>query len=179
MVTLQSSESWLDHRRLLSSSTEIHTSVRFLILVLLTLVQVKYQDKQDSPFETHEAIMVLFIVAAFIYTVSFLSSLILIQNHHDYTFYVLPILKQISVVSGTLACDSLILILCPPFGYLVLALCALLALRILIGSYHQIVHCSKRLRVAFPDTPSAIQQYYTCLVAFNTPFASSVSFSSV
>lgn len=102
-------------------------------------MQVKYQDKQDSPFETHEAIMVLFIVAAFIYTVSFLSSLILIQNHHDYTFYVLPILKQISVVSGTLACDSLILILCPPFGYLVLALCALLALRILIGSYHQIV----------------------------------------
>ena len=53
----------------LGSCTTIHIFFGFLITLLLTLLQVNYQ-KSGNPFETHGAIMLLFIIVVFVYTLA-------------------------------------------------------------------------------------------------------------
>uniref|UniRef100_A0A7N2M2Q7 Uncharacterized protein n=1 Tax=Quercus lobata TaxID=97700 RepID=A0A7N2M2Q7_QUELO len=53
----------------LGSSMTVHGIFGFLIILLLTLLQVNYQNS-GNPFETHGATMLLFILAVFVYAIA-------------------------------------------------------------------------------------------------------------
>ncbi|EOY16314.1 hypothetical protein QUC31_000991 [Theobroma cacao] len=115
-------------------STIIQAAIGSLVVILLTTIQVLYQNDDKSPFKAHALIMKIFIVFAFTYT-SLTVAVIALQSHC--TSY-LPLLNHIGFVLGALVCDFLLLILLPPFGYFVLLLCILMLLIILLKSYQQI-----------------------------------------
>jgi len=99
------------------SSIAVYTAVAFLILSLLSLLQIKYQNS-GKPFQTHGAIMLLFIVVVFIYAIALARISQLTLN----TSY-LPMRRRVCLILGAFACDLQLLILVPPFGWLILILC--------------------------------------------------------
>ncbi|KAF3947546.1 hypothetical protein CMV_026334, partial [Castanea mollissima] len=94
----------------------IHTAVGFLIILLLTLLQVRGQSSGD-PFQTHGATMSAFVIAIFVYATALAVTSQLTPN----TRY-LPILRHVCIIFGALACGLLLRIIVPPFGLLILVL---------------------------------------------------------
>ncbi|KAJ6711275.1 PROTEIN putative-RELATED [Salix purpurea] len=122
-----------------SSTTAMHAAMTFLNVVLLALLQLKYQNKETSPFEAHGTIILLYILASIIYSTAFIA-LLLRAHHQPPETPCLATLEHISLLTGALACDLLLLILAPPFGYFLLAFCGVLVLvKALLGSYQQII----------------------------------------
>ncbi len=102
---------------------------------LLTLVQVKSQNS-GNPFKTHGAIMLLFILSMLVYVVVSAWISKLAPN----TGY-LPILKHVHSIFVTFACGLLLVILLPPFGWLMVVICASMFVKLLCGSHEQILEC--------------------------------------
>jgi len=94
-------------------------TVKFLISMLLNLLQIKYQNSGKSPFDTHATIMSLFIVTAYFYGVALVAITRQIPNRSY-----LPLAMVICDILGVMASSLLILILLLPFGWLLLFLCA-------------------------------------------------------
>ncbi|XVF48999.1 hypothetical protein PTKIN_Ptkin03bG0233500 [Pterospermum kingtungense] len=61
---------WFQSDQGSSCFTKTCATIGSLIIVLLTLLQVKYGNKDASPFETHRLIMTLFIVAMLTYALT-------------------------------------------------------------------------------------------------------------
>ncbi|CAK7357151.1 unnamed protein product [Dovyalis caffra] len=71
---------------------------------------------------------------------AFIALLLRAHQQQLETLCFVTVLKHISLVSGALTCDLLLLILCPAFGYFVLIFCgAVILVRALLGSYQQIL----------------------------------------
>ncbi|XVE55321.1 hypothetical protein DITRI_Ditri03aG0149500 [Diplodiscus trichospermus] len=87
-----------------------------------------YQNEDKSPFQTHALIMKFFTVCAFIYSSVAVAVMILEKSHCTICSCYLPLLNHLSLILGAFACDFLLLILFPPFGYFVLLLCILMLL---------------------------------------------------
>ncbi|KAJ6928057.1 hypothetical protein NC651_011918 [Populus alba x Populus x berolinensis] len=122
----------------MSSTTAMHAAMCFLNFVLLALLQLKYQNNKPSPFEAHGTIILLYIVTSFVYSTALIA--LLIRPHQPLETLFLVTLEYISLLSGALTCDLLLLILVPPFGYFLLALCgALILVKALLRSYQQIL----------------------------------------
>ena len=122
----------------MSSTTAMHAAMCFLNFVLLALLQLKYPNKGMSLFEEHGTIILLYIVTSFVYSTALIA---LLQRAHQLleTLFLVT-LEYISLLSGVLTCDLLLLILAPPFGYFLLALCGVLILvKALLRSYQQIL----------------------------------------
>jgi hypothetical protein len=111
----------------------------FLILLLLTLLQVKNQNS-GNPFETHGATMLLFIIAVHVYAIALAG----ISKPTPNTSYI-PILRRVCFIFGAFACGLLLLILVPPFGWLILSLCACMSAKLLYDSYEQILKCFQQI----------------------------------
>ncbi|KAJ6342921.1 hypothetical protein OIU77_024014 [Salix suchowensis] len=122
-----------------SSTTAMHAAMSFLNFVLLALLQLKYQNKEISPFEAHGTIILLYILTSLVYSTAFIA--LLLRAHHQLPETIcLATLEHISLLTGALACDLLLLILAPPFGYFLLAFGGVLVLvKALLGSYQQII----------------------------------------
>ena len=122
-------------RQQLGSSTKVHTALGFLILALLALLQVKYQNS-GNPFQTHGAIMSSFIVLVIGYalTLAGISKLTLNTSY-------LHIGRRICIILGTSASGLLVEILLPPWGILILAISALMFAQLLYVSHQQILQC--------------------------------------
>ena len=120
-------------------STTVHTAFGFDILVLLTLLQVKYQNS-GNPFQTHVATMLPFILAVIIYAIA----LVAISQPTPNISY-LPILRHVCKIFGAFACDFLLLILVPSFGWFILVLCVSISVRLLCNSRHQILQCFQQI----------------------------------
>ncbi|KAI5593025.1 hypothetical protein POPTR_004G225350v4 [Populus trichocarpa] len=123
---------------IMSSTTAMHAAMCFLNFVLLALLQLKYPNKGMSLFEEHGTIILLYIVTSFVYSTALIA---LLQRAHQLleTLFLVT-LEYISLLSGVLTCDLLLLILAPPFGYFLLALCGVLILvKALLRSYQQIL----------------------------------------
>ncbi|XWS72262.1 hypothetical protein CRYUN_Cryun02cG0024900 [Craigia yunnanensis] len=72
-----------------------------LIIVLLTLLQVKYENKDESPFDTDGLVMMLFIVTMLINTLVAVATITVqawFPNHS-----LVPVLNQICFAFGVLA----------------------------------------------------------------------------
>ncbi|CAK7357145.1 unnamed protein product [Dovyalis caffra] len=147
----------------------MHAAICFLIFVLLALLQIKYQNKGMSPFEAHGTIILLFIVSSFVYSMALLAFIALLLRAHQQQLEALcffTVLKHISLVSGALTCDLLLLILCPAFGYFVLIFCGVVILvRALLGSYQQIL--GRLLDVAATAVSSSMTNVSTNLNSTN------------
>ena len=117
----------------------IHGIFGFLIILLLTLLQVNYQNS-GNPFETHGATMLLFILAVFVYTIALAG----ISQPTPNSSY-LPILRGMCFISGAFACDLLLMILVPPFGWFVFVLCVCMFLQLLFKSRQQIHQCCQQI----------------------------------
>ncbi|KAJ6937818.1 hypothetical protein NC652_012190 [Populus alba x Populus x berolinensis] len=121
----------------MSSTTAMHAAMCFLNFVLLALLQLKYQNNH-SPFEAHGTIILLYIVTSFVYSTALIA--LLLRPHQLLETLFLVTLDYISLLSGALTCDLLLLILLPPFGYFLLALCgALILVKALLRSYQLIL----------------------------------------
>ena len=106
---------------------------QFLISTLLNLLQIKYQNSVNLPFDTHATIMLLFIVATYVYAVALMAITRPISNRNYHRIVIL-----ICDISGVLSVYLLVLILIPLFGWFLLVVCAFALIRVLYGSYRQI-----------------------------------------
>ncbi|KAL4607578.1 hypothetical protein ACB092_09G185400 [Castanea dentata] len=120
-------------RQQLGSSTKVHTALGFLILALLTLLQVKYQNS-GNPFQTHGAIMASFIVLVIGYALMLAG----ISRPTLNTSY-LHIGRRMCVILGTSASGLLVEILLPPWRILILAISALMFAQLLCVAHQQIL----------------------------------------
>ncbi|KAF9660657.1 hypothetical protein SADUNF_SadunfUnG0001700 [Salix dunnii] len=117
--------------------TVIHGGMNSVNVALLTLLQLKYQNKEISPFEEHGTIILLYILTSVVYSTVLIA--LLLRAHQLQGTLCLATLEHICLLSGALACDLLLLILAPPFGYFLLAFCGVLILvKALLRSYQQI-----------------------------------------
>jgi hypothetical protein len=104
--------------------------------VLIGLIQVKYQNTQASPFDTHCTTMSFFILVlmANVYT----KYLMQITQPIPNTSY-LSVTKLICRISSVVACGLLLSFLFPPFWWwIILFPCAFKSIRELHSSYQQI-----------------------------------------
>lgn len=124
----------LEVQQELVSSTAIHTVVGFLIVLLLTLLQVKYQNS-GNPFQMHGATMLFFIIAVVVYAII---ALVGIHQWTPNTSYI-QILRRVCFIFGAFACGLLLLLLVPPLGWLILILCVCMFVQLLCDSHEQIL----------------------------------------
>jgi hypothetical protein len=112
--------------------------------VFIGLVQVKYQNTQSSPFDTHGLIMLLFILVlvAKVYTKYLLEMSQPIAN----TSY-FPITKFVCQISGVLACGLLLSILLPPFWCWIIL-------------FSSVFHSIREIHHSFHDIFVSLQEIY-------------------
>ena len=140
----------------LNFSTTVHTAFGFVIVLLLTLLQVKYQNF-GNPFQMHGAIMSLFIVCVLAYAIA----LVVVSQPTPNTSY-LPLLRDVCFIFGAFACDLLLLMLVPPFGWLILGLCVCMSIRLLFYSYQQILQCFQQIFQSFNQNISKAFKILCC-----------------
>ena len=106
---------------------------------LLTLLGWKYQSV--SIFHTHNATMFLLIINVCICILALVVTTLPTSNQSYRHFF-----EAMCLVSGAFACDLLLLILVPPFGWFILIVCVFMLMWLLYGSYHQILqYCQEIL----------------------------------
>ena len=113
-----------------SPFTKMCAIIGSLIIVLLALLPLKCGNN-ESPFETHGLVMMLFIVTVFIHALVAVAT-ITVEAARFTNHSLVPVLKLICFGFGVVACDLLLLILAPSFGYFLLAIWVLLLLLILL-----------------------------------------------
>lgn len=106
---------------------------QFLITVLTSLIQVKYQFEEVSAFEKHNIIIPILIVALIMYGISWAIEVKLRANHLNYQ----TIAGSISLLSSSLVIVMLMLMLVPYFGWLLLASWAILLIWVSWKSYKE------------------------------------------
>ncbi|KAH7516415.1 hypothetical protein FEM48_Zijuj10G0132900 [Ziziphus jujuba var. spinosa] len=90
------------------------------MVTLIGLLQLMYEAKNVSPFDTHYTTMVLFFVSLFVYVIAATVDKELPQPQNpNYT----GIMSKTKLFSGCFALNMLLLILIPPFGWFILTLC--------------------------------------------------------
>ncbi|KAG5538642.1 hypothetical protein RHGRI_019264 [Rhododendron griersonianum] len=92
-----------------TSFTTCHAVYTFLVTTLIGLLQVKYQNKNVSPFETHLTSIRSFVIAVFIYCLVTVGKIIT----KNYGANCSKILGYVSLISGTLSSVSLAVIFLP------------------------------------------------------------------
>jgi hypothetical protein len=123
----------------------------FFFGFLLTLVGLKYQSSGAALFHAHSAIMVLLIIDVCTCTIA-LAAVILTTFNPSY----LPFLKSVSLISGAFACDLLILIIVPPFGWFIFTIWVFVLVSLLYGKYQHILQrCQGILRSISHSTSNA------------------------
>ncbi|KAJ6427763.1 hypothetical protein OIU84_023212 [Salix udensis] len=129
----------------------IHAAMNNLNVALLALLQVKYQNKETSPFEAHGTIMLLYILTCLFYSIAFIALLLRARQLPE--TLCLATLEHISLLTGALACDLLLLILAPPFGYFLLAFGGVLILVKALQQIrdHDVAAISERARDLIPN----------------------------
>ncbi|KAJ0111211.1 hypothetical protein Patl1_00198 [Pistacia atlantica] len=144
------------------SSNRHHMIFLFLIPVMLGLLQVEYQSKNVSPFDTHPINMWVFLAATYIYCVGLATNLEL-QNHSTTTYS--KIISHVILSSGALASVTLALVLFPCLiGWLILCLWTILPIAL---ARHLLKHIYEWLKHRTYNTISVgcvrFNQFWKCL----------------
>ena len=108
----------------------------FVFGTLLTILKWKYQSPDISLFDIHGALMLLLIIDVCIFTISMAVTILPTFNriHH-------PFFKGVFLISGIFACDLILLMLVPPFGWFIFTICAFVLVLLLYRSHEQILQC--------------------------------------
>ncbi|KAL4632459.1 hypothetical protein ACB092_04G052400 [Castanea dentata] len=91
----------------------------FSFSFLLALVGLKYQNSNGALFQEHGVIMVLLIID--VCTGAIALAMVTLPNSHNSS---LLLVEFVCLICGAIACDLLILILVPPFGWFMFIICA-------------------------------------------------------
>ncbi|KAH7863189.1 hypothetical protein Vadar_014560 [Vaccinium darrowii] len=91
------------------SSTTCHVVYGFLITTLIGLLQLKYQNKKVSPFETHLALIGTFGTTMCIYSFAMVGKI----KAKNYSAKYYEIFSHVSILSGVLSSVSLAMIFLP------------------------------------------------------------------
>ncbi|KAI9079080.1 hypothetical protein K1719_038919 [Acacia pycnantha] len=110
------------------SASSIHTIYAYLTGLLLALVQLKYQALNTSPFSDHPALMILFLIAITVYAMA----LFVLGSHHQ----IKTMMIWVCHISGSLACEMLLLVLVSPLWSFIINLSSLLLLLTFLLFYH-------------------------------------------
>ncbi|KAK4848828.1 hypothetical protein QYF36_017877 [Acer negundo] len=116
----------------LNFSIQFYAILVFLINTSCTLLQIKYQTQNVSPFDTHYGVMLTFFVVVHVHAVVLVVE-IKLQAHISSCHAM--IMSKISIFSGALASILLLLILVPPFGWFSLVMWVVCFIRVAHDSY--------------------------------------------
>ncbi|EOX96326.1 Uncharacterized protein TCM_005595 [Theobroma cacao] len=119
----------------LNCCIKFHAVIVFFVSTSCTLLQTKYQGRDQTPFNTHYCHMLAFFVNLCIYVVALVSEMNLPATSTSSRL----ILNAISQFSGALASVMLLLILVPLIGWLTFALWIVCFVRIIKKCYPQFV----------------------------------------
>lgn len=95
--------------------------------------------------------MLLFIVAVIGYNLALAG----ISQPAPNTSY-LPILRRVCFIFGAHSCDLLLLIIVPPFGWLILVLCVCMSLQLLYETHQQILLCFQQIFQSINQSTSKV-----------------------
>ncbi|GMN55955.1 hypothetical protein TIFTF001_025071 [Ficus carica] len=104
----------------------------FFITTLGTFIQVKFQSKSWTPFDSHYWLMTSFFIALFTYVVSWAANTIR-QLQAPHLNGNEQAMSQISLISGALASIFLLLVILPFLGWFALFFWALYTLKHVYG----------------------------------------------
>ena len=150
------------------NKNSIHTPNGFAVLgvlfgPLLTILGWKYQSPDVSLFDTHGALMLLLIIDVCIFTISMVATILPTFNRTH-----LPFFKGVFLISGVFACDLILLMLVPPFGWFICTICASVMVLLLYRSRKQILQlCQEILE---PMWHSIFEAFYSSCDWFQQSF---------
>ena len=110
---------------------------------------MKYQGSGATLFHTHNVIIVLLVIDVCTCTIG-LATVILTTFNTKYLYF----LKSVSLISGAFACDLLLLILVPPFGWFIFTICVSILACLLYGSYQEILKCCQEIQSSISHSTS-------------------------
>ncbi|EOY17795.1 Uncharacterized protein TCM_042514 [Theobroma cacao] len=106
-----------------TASNHKHVILGFVIATFLAPSSLKFQSMNiAAPFETHSAILTMFVITTLVYAVAWAIETKLETSSNSYHHV---ILSNISLLLGSLATVLLVLILVPGLGYLILLIWAI------------------------------------------------------
>ena len=114
---------------------------------LLTLLGWKYQSV--SIFQTHGATMILLIISVCICILALVGTTLPTSNQSYHHFF-----KAVCLISGVFACDMLLLVIVPPFGWFILVVCVSILMWLLYSSYSQILQCCQEILLSVSNYAS-------------------------
>ena len=114
---------------------------------LLTLLGWKYQSV--SIFQTHGATIILLIISVCICILALVGTTLPASNQSCRHFF-----KAVCLVSGAFACDLLLLVIVPPFGWFIFVVCVSILIWLLYGSYSQILQCCQEILLSVSNYAS-------------------------
>ena len=119
---------------------------------LLTILGWKYQSPNLSPFDTHGTLMLLLIIDVCIFTISMALTILPTFNRTH-----LPFFKGVFLISGVFACDLILLMLVPPFGWFICTICASVIVLVIYRSRRQILElCQEIIESLWHSTSEAL-----------------------
>ncbi|KAK9920417.1 hypothetical protein M0R45_028972 [Rubus argutus] len=110
----------------LSKTTAVHAAYSFIILLLVSLVGLKFLSSGTNPFNTQPWIMFLFITTAFAYF-----SALLAEITFDGALTTSNLFRYLYLISGAVACELLGFVLVGPFGLLPMNACVFILIVLL------------------------------------------------
>ncbi|KAB5529379.1 hypothetical protein DKX38_019460 [Salix brachista] len=99
-----------------------HGVFALLVETLNSLIQVKYQTTKASPFDSHDVIMSVLLVALFTYATASVAEAMLLARESPYC----TLVGNLRLLAGALAAISLLSILDPILGFITSAVWACL-----------------------------------------------------
>ena len=123
----------------------------FVFGTLLTILKWKYQSPNISLFDIHGALMLILIIDVCIFTISMARTILPTFNRTCHPFF-----KGVFFISGVFACDLILLMLVPPFGWFIFTICTFVLVLLLHRSCEQILrHCQETLESMWHSTPES------------------------
>ncbi|KAL5798829.1 hypothetical protein ACOSQ2_003649 [Xanthoceras sorbifolium] len=117
--------------------TRSHTVFKYLIPVLIALLQVDYQSKRLSPFGTHPLNMWGFLVATIIYY--FAAQIAVLQHDNHTVFFERSI--SVAAISGSLAAVLVVSMFLPAsLGYLIFIPWSFLPIIVAYRMHYVLIH---------------------------------------
>ena len=149
---------WSNLYSIFRNEQEFHSYAKWLAVFgvlfgpLLTILGWKYQSPDVSLFDTHGALMLLLIIDVCIFTISMALTILPTFNRTH-----LPFFKGVFLISGVFACDLILLMLVPPFGWFICTICASVMVLLLYRSRRQILKlCQEIIESLWHSTSEAL-----------------------
>ena len=155
---------WSNLYSIFRNEQELHSFTKWLAVFgfmlgsLLTFLGWKYQSPNVSLFDIHGAIMLLLIIDVCIFTISMAVTIL-----PNFNRFYLPLFKGVFLISGVLACDLILLMLAPPFGWFIFTICASVMVLLLYQSRREILQrCQAILEPMWDSTSKAFHGLCDC-----------------